>query len=163
MSRFLLHSCVIPNLSAALIRKECFAAAGLLRDDYRVVCDWDLFFRISDHYDVAYVAEPLNRFRQHATTIRSATKERIVYSEYFRLRLGQIRRLNLSLPERARFRASVMFAWAGILISGSSAAGLKSFPHHLGFVLRHDPWSLAYLAPALVFRVAKIVQIAVFR
>lgn len=44
MSRFLLHSCVIPNMSAALIRRECFTALGYLSSDYRVCNDWEFFF-----------------------------------------------------------------------------------------------------------------------
>jgi GT2 family glycosyltransferase len=74
-SRFLLHSCVIPNLSAALFRRECFSTVGYLSAEYRVCCDWDLFFRVAAGYDIAYVAEPLNRFRQHGETIRSVTKD----------------------------------------------------------------------------------------
>lgn len=42
-SRFLLHSCVIPNLSAALFRRETLAKVGKLSSEYRVCCDWDLF------------------------------------------------------------------------------------------------------------------------
>ena len=57
--------------------------------------DWDLFFRISSSYDVSYVNEPLNYFRQHSSTIRSSTKEKIVYEEYLRLLLGNIHLIKL--------------------------------------------------------------------
>lgn len=154
MSRFLLHSCVIPNLSAALIRRECFTSVGNLSSSYRVCCDWDLFFRIVARYDVAYIAEPLNRFRQHKATIRSATKERVIYEEYFRLLLGQIRLLDLTLIERARFRMHVMFLWAIHLLS-PSWSGLFNFPYHLGRVFRLDPLALLFLGPSLALRVVK--------
>ncbi len=81
MVGFLLHSCVIPNLSAALFRRRCYDSAGGLNSDYRVCSDWDLFFRVVADYDVAYISEPLNEFRQHETTIRSSTKERILCEE----------------------------------------------------------------------------------
>lgn len=157
MGRFLLHSCVIPNLSAALIRKECFETAGKLSPDYRVCSDWDLFFRIAAGYDVAYVAEPLNKFRQHGTTIRSATKGRITYEEYFRLLLGQIRSQDLSFFERCRFRTRVMYLWGTHLFS-QPLIGLRNFPYHLGRVWQLDPAALLFFLPGLVSGIFKVVK-----
>ncbi len=155
MGRFLLHSCVIPNLSAALIRKECFGAAGMLSSAYRVCSDWDLFFRIAAKYDVAYVAESLNKFRQHGTTIRSVTKGRITYEEYFRLLLGQISLLDLTSVERSRFRSRVMYLW-GIHLFSQPWIGLRNFPYHSRRVLQLDPMALAFFIPGLVMGIAKV-------
>ncbi|TKB95376.1 MAG: glycosyltransferase [Nitrospira sp.] len=156
MSRFLLHSCVIPNLSAALIRKECFAIVGNLSSSYRVCCDWELFFRIAARYDVAYIAEPLNRFRQHAATIRSVTKERVVYEEYFRLLLGQIHLLDLTWIERCRFRLHVMYLWSVHLLTPSKG-GWSNFPYHFERVLDLDPLALLFFVPSLVLRAARVL------
>ncbi len=155
-SRFLLHSCVIPNLSAALFRRECFASVGNLSSSYRVCCDWDLFFRITARYDVAYVAEPLNRFRQHSSTIRSVTKERIVYEEYFRLLLGQIHVLDLTWAERSRYRLHVMYLWSVHLLS-LSKGGWRNFPYHLGRVLDLDPLALVFFFPSMVIRAIRML------
>jgi glycosyltransferase involved in cell wall biosynthesis len=154
-SRFLLHSCVIPNLSAALIRRECFVEVGYLSSDYRVCCDWDLFFRIAARYDIAYVAEPLNRFRQHKKTIRSVTKDRVVYEEYFRLLLGRIHLLDLSFAERARFRMHVMYLWAVHLIA-PSMNGLFNLPYHLGRIISLDPKSLLFVIPGGLLRLSEL-------
>ena len=156
MGRFLLHSCVIPNLSAALIRRKCFASVGNLSSSYRVCCDWDLFFRIVARYDVAYVAEPLNRFRQHKSTICSTTKDRVVYEEYFRLLLGQISVLDLTPIERWRFRMHVMSLWSVHLLS-PSWSGIANFPYHLGRVFRLDPLAVPLLVPSLVLRVMNVL------
>lgn len=156
MSRFLLHSCVIPNLSAALIRKECFAIVGNLSSSYRVCCDWELFFRIAARYDVAYISEPLNRFRQHAATIRSVTKERVVYEEYFRLLLGQIHLLDLTWIERCRFRLHVMYLWSVHLLTPSKG-GWSNFPYHFERVLDLDPLALLFFVPSLVLRAARML------
>ncbi len=161
MGRFLMHSCVIPNLSAALIRRSCFDSVGYLSSAYRVCCDWDLFFRIVSHYDVAYITEPLNKFRQHKTTIRSSTKSRIIFEEYIRLLLGQVNLLNLSFAERSRFRTRVMYLWATHIIS-PSLRGLYDFPYHLGAVIRFDPLALPFLLVGLPLRglevLGKVVQ-----
>lgn len=157
MARFLLHSCVIPNLSAALFRRDCFSVIGNLSSAYRVCCDWDLFFRIVSKYDVAYITEPLNYFRQHETTIRSATKDRVVYEEYFRLLLGQIRSMELTCAERLRFRSHVMYLWAVHLIS-PSLSGFFNFPYHLKKIFYLDLISIPLLLPALIFRGFQILK-----
>ena len=154
-SRFLLHSCVIPNLSAALFRRECFSEIGYLSSDYRVCCDWDLFFRIAARYDIAYVAEPLNRFRQHSATIRSVTKDRVVFEEYFRLLLGQIRILDLSFVERMKYRTHVMYLWAVHLLS-PSLNGILNLPYHLGRIFRLDPPALLFVLPGGLLRVGEV-------
>ena len=151
MCRFLMHSCVIPNLSAALFRKECFISVGNLSSSYRVCCDWDLFFRVVTKYDVAYISEPLNRFRQHNTTIVSTTKERVIHEEYIRLLLGQIRRINLNWAERCRYRTRVMYLWSVHLIS-PSLSGLRNFPYQLKKVFRLDPLSFIFLGVGLILR-----------
>lgn len=151
MSRFLLHACVIPNLSAALIRRECFDRVGQLSPDYKACSDWELFFRIARGYDVAYVAEPLNQFRQHAATIRSVMKERDTYEEYFTILLGQARSLDLTLAEHCRARLRVMGLWSAHLVS-RTMSGWSNFPYHLKLVLRLDPWALLFFLPAVVGR-----------
>ena len=157
MRQFLFESCVIPNLSAALIRRECFETVGLLSGAYRVVCDWDLFFRIFERYDASYIAEPLNWFRQHATTIRSSTKERVVYDEYLRLLLPQVHRVPMTALSRLRARVRVMSIWSLHLVS-PQVGGLRDFPHHAALVLAHDPAALLLLPVALVRRVHQVIQ-----
>lgn len=151
MRRFLMHSCVIPNLSAALIRRSCFDAVGVLVSDYKACSDWELFFRIADHFDFCYVAEPLNSFRQHARSIRSATKGRITYDEFFRVLLGRIGHPAFTAAERSRFRLHTMYLWAVELMQPATA-GLVNFPHHARMVAGLDPVALAYLPLALLRR-----------
>lgn len=155
MGKFLLHSCVIPNLSAALIRRRAFVEVGALSPDYRACSDWDLFFRIAERFDFAYVAQPLNWFRQHATTIRSSMKERATYEEYFRVLLVPVRKLPLTWGERATARLRIMSLWAVHLVSPSTG-GLVNFPYHLGRVIAHDPSALVFLPLAIVQRVLSV-------
>jgi glycosyltransferase involved in cell wall biosynthesis len=155
MSQLLLYGCVISNLSAALFRKACLVESGNLTSDYRACSDWDLFFRIARRFDIAYVAEPLNLFRQHETTIRSRMKERETYQEYFRVLLSHAATLKLSASERARFRTHVMFLWAVHLLS-PSLRGLMDLPYHLWLLLRLDPLSLAFLPVGVALRCGNV-------
>lgn len=160
--RFLLHSCVIPNLSAALFRRECFAKIGCLSFDYKVCGDWDLFFRVAAHYDFAYVAEPLNRFRQHKATIRNATENRVVFAEYFNLLLSQIRSLRLTPAEKARHRTHVMYLWMVHLISNSKN-GLHNFFYHFKCIARQDPAALLFVLPAAFGRGLELTRKALLK
>jgi len=149
MGRFLLHSCVIPNLSSALFRRGCYINSGGLNPSYRVCSDWDLFFRIVAIHDVYYVTESLNEFRQHKTTIRTSTKERILYEELITLLLSQIALLDLTFIERAKYRLRVMSIWA-VQILRPSYVGIFSFFYLLRVVKRIDLIAIIYLPIAML-------------
>ena len=156
MSRFLLKSCVIPNLSAALFRRECYCDVGGLTSTYRVCSDWDLFFRVVALYDIAYIASPLNEFRQHETTIRSSTKERIMYEEIMGLLLGRIALLDLSLIERIKFKLHVMYLWSAHILR-PAFGGVSSFFYLLRVVLSFDPFAIVYLPLAFILRSIQLI------
>lgn len=161
MSRFLLYACVIPNMSALLMRRDCLDEIGGITEEFAVCVDWDLFFRTAKKYDFAYVAKPLNRFRQHANSIRSTTKSRITYEEYLRLLLSQIRTLDLTLLERARFRTRVMYLWAVHLLP-PTRVGLWNFPFHLGVVIKYDAFAIVFLWLGLAIRAFQIFAKVIF-
>jgi glycosyltransferase involved in cell wall biosynthesis len=66
MQRFLLRACVVPNMSAALMRKAAFDAAGGASSAYRLCLDWDLWLRLVRREDFFYVTETLSSFRSTA-------------------------------------------------------------------------------------------------
>lgn len=74
MFEFLTVSCVIPNLSAALIRRDVYQKLEGLSEKYLVAADWEFWLKVSEISDFYYISESLNNFRQHDTTIRSKTK-----------------------------------------------------------------------------------------
>jgi glycosyltransferase involved in cell wall biosynthesis len=156
MSRFLLHSCTIPNTGAALIRRECFDIVGQFTEDYKVIGDWDFFFRVAARYDVAYVAEPLNWFRQHVGTIRNTSKAGLICGEYLRLLLAQLHQVDLSWTERAMFRFRSMALWTGHLIS-PGMSGYRDAANHWRIVRALDPAALWFLGPALMHRVGQVL------
>jgi hypothetical protein len=155
MSRFLLRGCVISNLSAALFRTSVLREVGPLTRDFRACSDWELFFRMARRHDVAYIAEPLNYFRQHEATIRSRMKERETYQEYFRLLFGAARSLDLTFAERSGFRTHAMFLWAANIVR-PSFAGVADFPHHLRTILRLDPAALLFLPAGILLRIGDL-------
>jgi glycosyltransferase involved in cell wall biosynthesis len=65
----LLHNS-IPNASATLIQKEAFERCGGPPLDWKLNGDWLFYCKLLQHGDIAYSAEPLNRFRKHQKTQR---------------------------------------------------------------------------------------------
>ena len=62
---------IIPNASAAMIRRQVFNQLGGFDENLKLVADWTLWSKIMMVSDVAFVAEPLNYFRCHSGTVRS--------------------------------------------------------------------------------------------
>lgn len=54
-----------PLPSASVVRRECFAVAGLFDTDYRAD-DYDLFLKISRHFKMLYLATPELLYRRHS-------------------------------------------------------------------------------------------------
>lgn len=49
--------------SASMVRKECFARAGMMDTSLRMAIDWDLWLRMSVHYSFDFVDQPLLLYR----------------------------------------------------------------------------------------------------
>jgi len=148
-TELLIDSCIIPNLSAALFRRDALVEAGILSSQFRVVSDWDLFLKIAKSHDIAYVHSRLNSFRQHKTTIRSSTKDRKLFYEYFELLLGQ-----LQLPNRKRdlnrlVRTSIISKWISYIIT-SPVSACQNLPLDAWFFLKRDPKVFLYLPLAVI-------------
>jgi glycosyltransferase involved in cell wall biosynthesis len=52
-------------ISAAMFRRNCFEELGCFDEELEFAPDWEMFARISLHYDVGYVSHPLACYRIH--------------------------------------------------------------------------------------------------
>lgn len=68
--KYMLRHNSIPNASATLIRREAFLESGGPPLDWKLNGDWLFYCKLLQLGDVAYSAQPLNRFRKHAQTQR---------------------------------------------------------------------------------------------
>jgi glycosyltransferase involved in cell wall biosynthesis len=73
--RYLVVKNTIPNASAVLLRRSVFEEAGQFDASLRLSADWMLWAKILMISDIAFVAEPLNYFRLHSTTVTSNTRK----------------------------------------------------------------------------------------
>lgn len=66
VNSYLIFHNVIDNASSALFKKEMLHKAGLADESFRYAGDMYLYMKVLLLSDVAYVAKPLNYFREHA-------------------------------------------------------------------------------------------------
>jgi glycosyltransferase involved in cell wall biosynthesis len=91
LRRLLLEGCVI-NPAGVMVRRDAYEAAGGFTDQVVWGVDWHMWIRIALEGAVAYIAEPLARYRQHTTSgtsgvmtsARNGRDERWVIDDVFR-------------------------------------------------------------------------------
>lgn len=71
-------NCIVGSASSVMIRRECFAAAGLFDESLRTAEDWDMWLRIAEHYDYDFVDEPLVHIRRHSENSSSDADRMVV-------------------------------------------------------------------------------------
>lgn len=145
----LYESCVIPNLSAVLIRREIYNNIGGLSDNYFVLADWDMWIRISYHTNFFYVNEKLNYFRQHSTTIRSQISIKKQLNEF--IQMLQYNKTNNTISYGENL--FICYKAISIIISFISQGGNKSsmIPYALFKSLKYSPF-IILLLPYYLFR-----------
>lgn len=157
MARFFLFACVIPNMSAALIRKTAIESVGHLSPAFRACADWDLWCRMSEKYDFYYVAKPMNYFRTHPNTVRKKASVALQVGEYYDLLYRSFPHVGLSPGEALRFRMRCGLAWAHF-ITVNPLDWFKSFPAVCRKSFSHDRLSLLYLMTGMLAKVGRWVQ-----
>ncbi|MCP4650704.1 MAG: glycosyltransferase [PVC group bacterium] len=85
MQRLFLSSCVIPNMSAALLRRSFFEQTGGLSPNYKACADWDFWNRMAMVCDFFYITKTLNNFRTHGQTVRNTFESNLQAQEILKL------------------------------------------------------------------------------
>jgi glycosyltransferase involved in cell wall biosynthesis len=138
--RFLAIKNTLPNASAVLFRRSVFQDAGGAEESMRLCGDWKTWFKMLLICDVAFVAEPLNRFRSHGASVREGgTRAAQLAEEAYRVVefVGQ----QISLSPRARRKACERIAaeWVEPVIHLKSNAAHKRSRTIYQLARRVDP------------------------
>ena len=82
IENFMLIHNIIPNASAALIRKRSYDQVGGAPVNWKLNGDWMFYIKLLENGDICYIPETLNYFRVHDKTQRSlANKSGSAYKE----------------------------------------------------------------------------------
>lgn len=69
--RYLLMANTLPNASGVVFRRKLYEEIGGADETMKLCGDWLVWAKLLGVSDVAYVAEPMNYFRQHGSTVRA--------------------------------------------------------------------------------------------
>lgn len=158
MIRFLSYSCVLPNLSAAIIRKDLFHAIGGFSEKYLVMSDWGFWLDLAVKTDFYYITEPLNNFRQHNKTIRSSIKIRTQIIELYAIFYEFISNNQLARRERALIKKGAGAVWFAFCLENPKQC-LLSFPKVLATVSsKYDTFASWYIITGAFKTVGEIIN-----
>ena len=151
--------------STVLVRRASLINAGAFdeRRELMAVEDYDMWLRLAERVEVAYVAEPLVRYRLHVAGI-SRNTGRSYLGEKLVIERAIVRRDAANpLTRRAYHRrmANLFFAWGHECFSANKLAEARA---PLWASLRHRPWSFTgwgywaatFLSPSLIQSVRRV-------
>jgi glycosyltransferase involved in cell wall biosynthesis len=129
---------VIPNASAALLRLDAVRRVGGADESFRVCGDWKLYCDVLLRSDLAFVAEPLNYFRQHAANVRRrAVADGTDVREIYRVLAHLVDAVRV--PEEVRRVAGRHIARYMVGNALAGRTGARAAIRLLGVARRHDP------------------------
>lgn len=152
MRKFLSKSCVIPNLSAAIIRKSLYDKVGYLSPKYLVVADWAFWLALSENCNFYYTTSLLNNFRQHDTTIRSTIKIKKQIVELYEVFYHHINQYKLVAKEKREFEIGAGLVFISYFKEGK-VAWLMGFPSTLKEIRRFTKSSIWFLFLGFCYKV----------
>jgi hypothetical protein len=89
----------IPGCNIVFSRKAGEAVGGFGKEPFSVACDWHFCLRLSLHYDVAYLAEPLGYHRIHDTNLSGNLGRTFDLTLFFREGYELLQDVFASIPE----------------------------------------------------------------
>ena len=127
MKVFFLHACVIPNMSAAMIKRKNIDIVCGFDNKYKASADWNFWCILSMSSNFYYIREPLNNFRQHmnqAVGTLGLKKESGVFlkmNEIMDLLNRHANNICCSTIEKVYMNVVIGRYWFNIFISNPSA------------------------------------------
>jgi glycosyltransferase involved in cell wall biosynthesis len=119
-ARYMTQMNAIPNASAVLLRRSVMDRVGPVPEDFKLNGDWAFWVRMLLAADVAFVARPLNYFRNHEATVRSRSlRVGVTLEEMIRIRGLIGREVGLSAASRRALAESMAYTWLYSLDGGS--------------------------------------------
>ena len=147
--KFFLFSCIIPNMSAAIIRKNYFKSIGGFNPRYKACADWDFWCRIAEKCDFYYIAKPLNFFRNHASTVRNNMGAITPTLEIYNILYREGSNIELSLNETIKFKLAMGSIWAQ-QIARNPKEWLLSLSETCLKSMKYDFFIFPYMLTALI-------------
>lgn len=113
---FWLAQKTIPTASAVVLRRSLFERCGGFDTSLVLAADHLLWLQLLRQADVAYVAQPLNRFRVHDRTVRAASSRHLVVEERYRVFDFLVRAFGVTGAPLEALRERLAKNWAECMV-----------------------------------------------
>jgi glycosyltransferase involved in cell wall biosynthesis len=157
LRHLLLESCVMPNLSCVLFRKDVFERIGIFSKNYEICSDWDLFLRLANEYSAVYLVSPKNYFRQHNKTVRASHKRTKMSMEMFEIVSTQIAKIQLNFTSRLKLKFRLCYSISAELLTPLKGFDIKEF-FYLQKAIKSWDYRL-FIFPAYIFFAIRMLLI----
>jgi glycosyltransferase involved in cell wall biosynthesis len=94
------------TISSAMVRRSCFDNVGFFEESIKTSEDWLMFVKLSLHFNMAYLEEPLTKYRLHTSNI---TKKIGLDNVGHRAAISQVVNAPFFHEYPAHFRAQLLF------------------------------------------------------
>jgi hypothetical protein len=118
-------SCVVPNASAAVFRKEIYDRVGRADESLRLCGDWKVWAAMALVAKVAFVKEPLNYYRFHESSVlHKSRRDAVDVMESLQVVRWILDQATMPRPALAKVYKTLAEAWVPAVMS-------THFPLHL--------------------------------
>jgi glycosyltransferase involved in cell wall biosynthesis len=157
MRAFLSYACVIPNLSAALMRRDLYFEVGGLPEKYIMAADWAFWLSMAEKTNFYYIAECLNNFRQHGTTIRSSVKVEKQLIEIYSLFKDHVYTYKFSNTEKDKMMNGFGNIWFSYLLESPKSV-ISCFRGFYKKISEKNMSNMAYLVNGSINKIGAIIR-----
>jgi len=154
--KFMLHSCVVPNMSAAMFKKSLFTRIGGLSEKYKLSADLDFWVRMAQTTDFYYLKRSLNNFRTHPDSVRNRLGTSVQLIEMIDIISHLKKKVKITLIEKIELKFRLGNLWY-YYARNEFRSFCKSFVTVLTNTFFHEPLLLFFMLLSLpVLSVKKI-------
>ena len=135
--RYLIRESTIQNASAVVFKRDLCDVVGGADESLKLAADWKLWASLLCVSDLAFVAEPLNYFRTHGSSVRGRTRTWTEITEGLQVMKYIVERLDVPRDalEDLHARLAVVFlhAWLTQRPSAADLARVRELARSLKF------------------------------
>jgi len=142
--KFMMHSCVVPNMSAAMFKKSLFTRIGGLSDKYRLSADLDFWVRMAEVGDFYYLKRPLNFFRTHPDTVRTQLGRSVQLIEMVDIVFHLKKKVSITWKEKIEINIHLGYVWY-YFAKNEFRSFCRTFVTVLSGTFRHEPLLLLFM------------------
>jgi glycosyltransferase involved in cell wall biosynthesis len=125
--KYLVSSNTVPNASAVVFRRAVYEQVGGADENLRMCGDWKLWAAMALQGKVAYLGEPLNYFRTHASSVRTLSRrDALDAAEYLQVIRWILKQVTPTETVLKRLCSMQAYLWVPALMSTRVPWSLKS-------------------------------------